>query len=76
MPIYEYRCNNCGTSFDARRSMAEADAPIACPNCGSMDARRLISLFAAIGSQGVIAGAGSSCSGCSSSSCAGCSSKR
>ena len=36
MAIYEYSCQNCGTGFEARRSMKDADAPIACPQCGKL----------------------------------------
>jgi putative FmdB family regulatory protein len=73
MPLYEYKCSNCETCFDALRAMADADAPIACPKCGSENTGRMISLFSAIGSEGVIAGAGASCASCTpSASCATC----
>ncbi len=72
MPLYEYCCQDCDTRFDALRSMSAADAPIACPKCGKEHARRAISLFAAIGSNGMIAGNGGSCGNCASGSCAGC----
>jgi hypothetical protein len=55
--------------------MRDADAPIDCPRCGGRRAKRVLSLFAAIGSEGVVAGSGSSCSSCSSTSCAGCGSR-
>jgi putative FmdB family regulatory protein len=73
MPLYEYKCSNCETCFDALRAMADADAPIACPKCGSENTGRMISLFSAIGSEGVVAGAGASCgSRTPSASCATC----
>ncbi|HEY75593.1 MAG TPA: zinc ribbon domain-containing protein [Thermoflexia bacterium] len=72
MPLYEYVCDDCGERFEALRSMRDADAPIDCPRCGGHRAKRALSLFAAIGSEGVVAGSGSSCSSCSSTSCAGC----
>lgn len=73
MPLYEYKCADCEMSFDALRAMSDADAPIACPKCGSESARRMISLFSAIGSSGVIAGSGTSCGSCTpSASCATC----
>lgn len=75
MPLYEYICQQCQHRFDALRPMSSADAPIACPYCGGQETRRAISLFAAIGSEGVIAGSGSSCTSCSSGSCAGCGSR-
>ena len=72
MPLYEYRCPDCGKRFDALRTMSQADAPVICPECGEMRASRAISLFAAIGITGTIAGAGSSCGSYSAESCAGC----
>ncbi|MGD2177477.1 MAG: zinc ribbon domain-containing protein [Anaerolineae bacterium] len=76
MPLYEYECSDCETCFDALRGMAQADDPIACPQCESKDTHRVISLFSAIGDQGVIAGQGASCSSCSpSASCATCGSR-
>jgi len=55
MPLYEYRCPECDTTFDARRPMAEASDPIDCPN-GHVGSRRLLSVFA---STGVASAAGS-----------------
>ncbi|MFW6082594.1 MAG: FmdB family zinc ribbon protein [Chloroflexota bacterium] len=73
MPLYEYECSACEAQFDALRGMSEADDPIVCPRCESDTTRRIISLFAAVGERGVIAGEGSSCASCSpSSSCATC----
>jgi len=48
MPLYEYRCRACDTTFELRRSMAEANAPAACPD-GHEGAVRLLSAFASIG---------------------------
>jgi putative FmdB family regulatory protein len=48
MPVYEYRCRDCGTRFEARRAAAEADAAIACP-AGHTDVARLLSVFATVG---------------------------
>lgn len=46
MPIYEYRCGDCGrTSERLQRSPSEATKP-ACDNCGSARTARLISRFA------------------------------
>jgi len=72
MPLYEYRCPDCGTEFDALRDMSKADMSIECPKCGNEGARRLISLFSAVGDEGVVTGSSSSCASCSSSSCATC----
>jgi len=48
MPVYEYVCRDCDTVFEARRSMSDADAPVACPDGHDRVARRL-SVFAATG---------------------------
>jgi len=48
MPLYEYVCRDCNTAFESRRTMADADAPIACPSGHDRVVRRL-SVFAATG---------------------------
>lgn len=44
MPVYEYFCPSCNKEFELRRSMIQADAPGACPRCGS-EGPRLVSAF-------------------------------
>ncbi len=74
MPIYEYRCRECGSVFSKRRRMSEADDPVACEKCGSAEAGRILSLFAARSAEGgAVAGTGSACSGCAATSCSTCS---
>lgn len=36
MPVYDYKCNNCGYKFEVYRSVNETDTP-ECPNCHSKD---------------------------------------
>ena len=43
MPIYEYRCRDCGHPFEAL--VRSSDEP-ACPACSSHDIERLLSMFA------------------------------
>ena len=45
MPLYEYRCGDCGHQFEALVPAGQADAEH-CPDCGS-ETRRLLSLVAA-----------------------------
>jgi putative FmdB family regulatory protein len=78
MAIYEYECSDCGVQFQARRAMKDADAPIACPDCGGFQAKRELSLFfsarAAGGSGGsaTSTAGGGGCASCSSHSCSTC----
>ena len=43
MPIYEYRCSACGSTFEA---LVRPPTPAACPSCQSQDLERLLSPFA------------------------------
>ena len=47
MPIYEYRCSSCSRIFPRLQSMGAAREKISCPNCGSVDTKRILSSFAA-----------------------------
>ena len=42
MPIYEYRCSECGELVSALRKVAEASDPIACDHCDGI-AMRIVS---------------------------------
>jgi len=46
MPIYEYECTSCGYRFELRRSIADNDSEIKCPQCEVEYPRRIISVFA------------------------------
>ncbi len=80
MPVYEYQCLECDKRFEALRPMSQIDAPIACPRCQAENARRAISVFAAIsreaggGSRMVASSApsGGGCGGCSGGNCSAC----
>jgi putative FmdB family regulatory protein len=47
MPIYEYRCEDCGTQFEklVRRMSETPDAE--CPSCGTKHVKQELSVFAA-----------------------------
>lgn len=51
MPLYDYKCPNCETQFEARHGFNDS-AP-ACPNCGHVEVKRLI-LTAPTFAQGVL----------------------
>lgn len=57
MPIYEYKCEECGRQFELLRRMSQADTDLLCPQCSSEKIRRLVSSFAA-GGCGAPAGSG------------------
>jgi putative FmdB family regulatory protein len=51
MPIYEYRCPDCGEKFDKLVRLG-SDAAVRCPRCGGESPQRQISLFAHTGGGG------------------------
>lgn len=47
MPMYDYRCEGCGDTFEAIVSSSTSTDPVPCPACGETHtARKLISAFA------------------------------
>jgi len=59
MPIYEYRCQECGEITEALVSMGEK-ADVACSKCGSRKVERKLSTFAARGSSSASTGGATS----------------
>ena len=49
MPMYEYLCSCCGTSFEKLRRMQDADDPLPCPDCQSEEVELQLSTFATSG---------------------------
>jgi putative FmdB family regulatory protein len=43
MPIYDYRCDACGTTYDVFHKVREVEEDVLCPSCGSQQHTRLIS---------------------------------
>jgi len=43
LPLYEYRCEDCGKKSDVLASIAEKEAGLhpVCPKCGSKDCRQV-----------------------------------
>ena len=57
MPIYEYRCEGCQSSFEAL--VTRSDPQAECPQCGSHQLAREMSVFASsVGSNGATQAAG------------------
>ena len=46
MPIYEFHCEACETSFETMTSMNARDEKVACPKCGSKKTGRKLSVVA------------------------------
>ncbi|MBM3745125.1 MAG: zinc ribbon domain-containing protein [Acidobacteria bacterium] len=45
MPLYEYRCKECGKRFELIRRFQDADGDLDCPHCQSEQVERQISSF-------------------------------
>ena len=45
MPLYEYRCEECGERFELLRRFQDADRDLICPRCESKRVERQISSF-------------------------------
>jgi putative FmdB family regulatory protein len=63
MPMYEYRCTECGKKYEQLRRMTEADHDLVCPHCGSKQVQRQVSACAIGG--GASSGGGMGGGGCS-----------
>lgn len=75
MPIYEYGCEACSSSFEVLTAFAERERAQPCPHCESLKTRVKVSSFAAVGlaggevEMGGASGGGCACGG--SCSCGG-----
>jgi putative FmdB family regulatory protein len=50
MPIYEYRCTDCGETFARLQRVGASADDVRCPACGSAVVERLLSAFASTSS--------------------------
>lgn len=48
MPLYEYRCGECGNDFELMRPRASMDEAARCPKCASMSPTRRLSVMAPV----------------------------
>lgn len=58
MPIYEYRCDDCGRIFE-KLVLGSSDTDVRCPKCDCREVKRVMSSCNA--SSGLAGGGGSSC---------------
>jgi putative FmdB family regulatory protein len=42
MPVYQYQCRNCESTFEQRRPFNQSSDPADCPTCGSDHTRKLL----------------------------------
>lgn len=64
MPLYEFRCDDCGKLFE--KLVSGADSPVACVNCKSSRVKKQFSVFATRGSEAMGEDAPSeACNSCS-----------
>jgi putative FmdB family regulatory protein len=61
MPIYEYRCEKCGSRFDVLQRVGEDGKHLRCPQCGHEKVEKQFSAFATSGGSLNVSGGGSSC---------------
>jgi putative FmdB family regulatory protein len=47
MPIYEYKCDSCGSKFEKLVRRSEENAGLKCPSCGDQHLSQEYSTFAA-----------------------------
>lgn len=45
MPLYDYECEECGSTFEVRRAITEPEGEIKCPDCGDAKCHRVFSGF-------------------------------
>ncbi|MDD4168768.1 MAG: zinc ribbon domain-containing protein [Desulfotomaculaceae bacterium] len=70
MPIYEFRCAECGHRFEKLCQAGDNGENLHCPNCNNASPKRVMSTFSALG--GRKNGSGSGCASCISSNCTNC----
>jgi putative FmdB family regulatory protein len=46
MPLYEYRCRECGERFEILQRLGDDGEKLSCPRCGEARPERVLSTFA------------------------------
>ncbi|NLJ33604.1 MAG: zinc ribbon domain-containing protein [Firmicutes bacterium] len=70
MPIYEYRCLDCGSHFEILcKAEEKQDSPV-CPWCGSATSEGIFAGFGVLGGKRTAGNTG--CSGCKGGKCSSC----
>ncbi len=69
MPLYEFRCKECGTKFE---ELVTSKTVVECPKCHSQRVGKVVSAFGFKSSGEFSSSGGGGCSGCAGGSCASC----
>ncbi|OGP94623.1 MAG: hypothetical protein A2Z19_05335 [Deltaproteobacteria bacterium RBG_16_54_18] len=59
MPLYEYQCRGCNTTFETLRGVNEQDKVVVCPQCGEKKVEKLMSACSTVRGKEAPSGAGS-----------------
>jgi putative FmdB family regulatory protein len=57
MPVYDYRCTECGTLYDVYHKVREVKEDVICPSCESLEHTKLMSVASVAVSAGSSASA-------------------
>jgi putative FmdB family regulatory protein len=44
MPVYDYRCTDCNSTYDVFHKGREVKEDVVCPSCGSVHYKKLMSM--------------------------------
>jgi putative FmdB family regulatory protein len=72
MPLYEYRCRDCGNHFEVLQRLGEGADGLSCTSCGAAALDKQFSTFATGGGGADLeAGAGCDAADCGAGACCG-----
>ena len=63
MPLYEYKCRDCGHSFEILQRIGEGSEGLNCPSCGEEKLDKQFSTFASSASSGTTPAPSGGCGG-------------
>lgn len=61
MPLYEYRCESCGTTFEKFVRSFSSNGDIECPECASKEVNKAFSSFATGGTTSTTSTSAANC---------------
>jgi putative FmdB family regulatory protein len=69
MPLYEYRCRDCGHQFEILQRLGEGAGGLACPRCRAAALDKQFSTFATASGTADSAAGAESLAGCGEGAC-------